>query len=79
MFILMISRPSLNLGHAGSKLGHFAKLMENLVYTLESAFFLLQQLEIFSECLSELYLSSSNIGYSRSETRSLVQIEGKSC
>ena len=34
----MISRPSLKLGHLGSKLGHLAKSKENLVDALEVTF-----------------------------------------
>ena len=34
MFVLMISRSSLKLGHFGSKTGHCAKSKENLVNTL---------------------------------------------
>ena len=38
MFVLMISRSSLKLGHVVSKLGHQAKPAENLVNTLAVAF-----------------------------------------
>ena len=39
MFVLMISRSSLKLGHLGQKLGHQAKSKENLVNTPEVKFF----------------------------------------
>ena len=39
MFVLMISRSSLKLGHLGSKLGHLAKSKENLVDALQVTFF----------------------------------------
>ena len=35
--------------------------------------FMLQQPEILSECLSELYLGSSNMGHIGSETRSIKE------
>ena len=38
MFVLMISRSSLKLGHLISKLVHLAKSMENLVDALEATF-----------------------------------------
>ena len=44
----------------GQKLGHYIKLMDNLVKTLD-AHFLLQRLKIWSECLSELYLGQVRI------------------
>ena len=55
----MISKPSSNIGHVGSKTRSQSKLKENLVNTLDAAFF--QQLEILSECLSELYLGQVRI------------------
>ena len=39
MFVLMISRSSLKLGHLGSKTGHLARSAENLVNTLVVTFF----------------------------------------
>ena len=39
MFLLVISRSILKLGHMGQKIGHQAKLKEDLVITLEVTFF----------------------------------------
>ena len=39
MVVLMISRSSSNMGHVGSNVGHYVKLKENLVNTVEAAFF----------------------------------------
>ena len=61
------------------KVGHKVKLKENLVNTLEAAIFASEVWNFVRMFVLKISRLSSNIGHIRSETKSLGQIEGKSC
>ena len=77
MFVLLISRSCLKLGHVGQKLGHQAKPAENLVNTLAVTFLknssciLLKMFVLMSSSIC------SKLGHLESKTRSPGQISRK--
>ena len=63
----------------GQKVGHKVKLKENLVNTVEAAYFASAASNVVRMFILMISSPSLNTGYARSKSRSLGQIDGKSC
>ena len=77
MFVLMICRPSSDIGHVCSKTRSLEK--ENIVNTVQAALFASAVLNKVRMFILMIYRPSLNMGHAGSKTRLLGQIEGKSC
>ena len=75
----MICKSNSNMGHVGSKVGCKVKLKENLVNTLEAAISASAVRNFVRMFVLLISRSSLNMYHFGSETKSLGQIEGKSC